>query len=159
MKTIATKISTIEGLTFIERAARTVVGAALIGTVFVPAETTLGWLALLPLLGVYLLHSGVTGIAMRSLFVNTPAAYRLTYTAASMALIGSVFVIGAAPLGALVVLPLLGIYTGLGAVLGHSPLATAIDANKLVPYIVPPVTEASMAPSTETSRIATSRAA
>jgi len=138
MKTIATKISMSDELNVVERTARTVVGSVLIGSVFVPNDGTLGWLALLPLLGIYLLHSGVSGIALRSLFTPTTGVYRITYAAASIAFIGSVFVIGAAPLGALVALPLLGIYTGLGAVLGRSPLATAIEANKLLPNVIWP---------------------
>ena len=96
--------------------------------------------------------------SMGSTFENTFTAYRLSYSAASAALIGSVFVIGTAPLGAVLVLPLIGIYTGLCVVLGRSPLATVIDAHTAVPYVVPPMTEAVAAQRTEKSTAA-SRAA
>jgi len=160
MKTIAAKIQTIEGLTVIERAARTVVGIALIGSVFVASENTLGWLAVLPLLGIYPLYTGLTGAAsMSNLFDNNPAMYRVTQAAVTAALIGSVFVTGAVPLGAVVILPLIGIYTALSAILGRSPLATEIDATKAIPYVVPPAAEDIAALGTGTTRNAIPRAA
>jgi hypothetical protein len=159
MKTIATKISTTNGLSFVERTARIVIGATLIGTAFFSGDNTLGGLALLPLLGIYPLYSGLTGTAMHSLFENNSAVFRVTHAAASVALIGSVFVVGAAPLGIVAVLPLLGIYAALCALLGRSPLATVVDANKAVPYIMPPVAEAIAVSDTSTRRTAIPRAA
>jgi len=159
MNAIATRISTTHTLTFVERVARTMTGAALISSVFFAGENTLGWLALLPLLGIYPLLSGVTGTAMHDLFDNTSVAYRLTHAVASVALIGAVFVINAAPLGVFVVLPLIGVYTALSAMLGRSPLAAMVDANKPIPYFVAPATDASAAPSTATAHATVSRAA
>lgn len=159
MNMIATKVQTTHRLSFVERVARTIAGAALIGSVFVAGDNTLGWLALLPLLGIYPLSSGLTGTTMLSLFENTPAAYRLSHAAASVALIGSVFVISSAPLGVFAVLPLIGIYAALCAMLGRSPLAAVVDANKPIPYIVPPATEVSAAPRTAPALTALSRAA
>ena len=86
-------------------------------------------------------------------------AYRLKQSAASVALIGSVFVLGTTPLGIFLVLPLLGIYTGLGVVFGRSPLAMIIDANKPIPYVVGPVPEVIPAQSTSARSVASSRAA
>lgn len=93
---------------------------------------------------------------MRSMLGNTSTASRLLYSAASVALIGTAYVISAAPLGVFLVLPLIGIYTGLGVVLGRSPLATIIDANKAIPYIVPTVAETLVA---ERTRMSAARAA
>lgn len=144
MKMIATKILTTNEPSFIERATRTAVGVALIGSVFVAGETPLGWLALLPLLGIYPLYSGLTGSSsLHSLSATMPTAYRLASCAASAALVGSVFVISAVPLGAYVILPLAGIYVALCALLGSSPLAAVVEAHASLPYIVPPVAEPS----------------
>lgn len=96
--------------------------------------------------------------SMLSLFKQPSTKYRLGYSIASAALIGSIYLINTAPLGALLVLPLIGIYTGLGMVLGRSPLATIIDANKPIQYIVPPVSEGITARS-ESHAKAVSRAA
>ena len=92
----------------------------------------------------------------RSMLENTSIASRLLYSAASVALIGTAYVISAAPLGVFLVLPLIGIYTGLGVILGRSPLATIIDANKAIPYIVPTVAEAMVA---QRTRMTAARAA
>jgi len=147
MKTIATKILNIDELSVGERTARTALGATLIGSVFFAGENTLGSLALLPLLGIYPLFSGLTGSApVRSLFGSHSAAYSLTYAALSIALIGSVLIGGAAPLGTAVVLPLLGSYAALCALLGRSPLSALIEANKSIPYVVPPIAETSAGP-------------
>lgn len=158
MKMIATKISTENKPSFIERAVRIIAGAALIGSVFVVGEYPLGWLALLPLLGIYPLYSGLTGAAsLHSVLADQLAAYRLAYFTASAALIGSVFVISAAPLGDFAALPLIGAYVALCALLGRSPLAAMVDANMAIPYIVPPTTEAITEP--ETTQTAIQRAA
>ncbi len=79
--------------------------------------------------------------SMLSLFEQPSTNYRLGYSIVSAVLIGSMYLISAAPMGAFLVLPLIGIYTGLGVVLGRSPLAAAIDANKPIQYIVPPASE------------------
>lgn len=87
------------------------------------------------------------------------AAYRLTQSAASVVLIGSVYVLDMTPMGIFLVLPLIGIYTALGVVFGYSPLAMIIDANKPIPYIVEPAPEAMPTTSTNAQPIASSRAA
>lgn len=80
--------------------------------------------------------------SMASVVENPFSTYRIGYAVASAALIGSVYVIGGAPLGVFLLLPLLGIYTGLCAVLGRSPVASVIDAHKTIPYVVSTGTEA-----------------
>lgn len=140
-------------LTYVERVTRSLVGIALIGSVFVAGDNTLSWLALL---GIYPLYSGLTGTDMRSLFDTTPRAYRLFQVVASSVLIGSVFVISAVPLSVFAVLPLLGSYVALSALLGHSPLVALVDANKAIPYFVSPASDAA---SVATARTGSLRAA
>ena len=72
---------------------------------------------------------------------NVFSGYRLAYSAASAALIGSVYVVGTAPLGIFLVMPLIAIYTGLAVVLGHSPLTAILDANAPIPYVVAPTSD------------------
>lgn len=156
MNMIATNMLTTHPLSLVERVARSIAGAALISSVLVASENTPSWLALL---GIYPLYSGLTGIAIHSLFENTSVAYRLSQAVASLALIGSVFVISTEPLSVFVMLPLIGIYAALCAMLGRSPVAAMLDAHKSIPYIVASVAETSAASSTATARTATLRAA
>ena len=79
--------------------------------------------------------------SMASVVENPFSAYRVTYSVASAALIGSVYIIGGAPIGAFLLLPLMGIYTGLCVVLGRSPLLSVIEAHKPIPYVISPATE------------------
>lgn len=88
---------------------------------------------------------------------NIFSGYRLAYFAASAALIGSVYVVGTAPLGIFLVLPLIAIYTGLAVVLGRSPLTAILDANAPIPYVVAPASDA--ATTQKEQHVATSRAA
>lgn len=147
MKMIATKILTTNEPSFLERAARISVGAVLIGSVFIAGDYPLGWLALLPLLGIYPLYSGLTGAtSLHRLSANNPAVYRLALSGASATLIGSVFLIGTTPLGGFALLPLIGSYIALCALFGCSPLAAIIDANAMLPYIVSPPDESVSSP-------------
>ncbi len=88
---------------------------------------------------------------------NVFSGYRLAYFAASAALIGSVYVVGTAPLGMFLVLPLIAIYTGLAVVLGRSPLAAILDANAPIPYVVAPIRD--VAATRQEQHAAASRAA
>lgn len=90
---------------------------------------------------------------------NTSATYRLAYSAATTVLIGSVFIITTAPLGAFLVLPLMGVYTGMCVVFGRSPLSAVIEANMPAPYIVPPDTEDAAVQNRNAKRPEISRAA
>mgnify|MGYP000058817075 CR=1 FL=1 len=92
---------------------------------------------------------GSASASTHSMLENTSTTSRLLYSAASVGLIGIAYVVSTAPLGMLLVLPLLGIYTGLGVVLGRSPLATVIDANKAIPYVVPVIAEDIITPRTK----------
>lgn len=103
-----------------------------------------------------------TGAQTQTIESSMPSgntAYRLIQSAASVALIGSVFVLGTTPLGIFLVLPLIGIYTGLGVVFGRSPIAMIIDANKPIPYVVAPSAEVIPAQSMSARSVASSRAA
>lgn len=88
---------------------------------------------------------------------NVFSGYRLAYFAASAALIGAVYVVGTAPLGIFLVLPLIAIYTGLAVVLGRSPLAAILDANAPIPYVVAPASD--VAATRKEQHAAASRAA
>lgn len=90
---------------------------------------------------------------------NTSATYRLAYSAASTVLIGSVFIITSAPLGAFLVLPLMGVYTGMCVVFGRSPLSAVIEANMPAPYVVPPATEDAIVQNNNAKRAGISKAA
>ena len=85
------------------------------------------------------------GRTLMDSIANVFSGFRLTYSAATAALIGSVFVIGTAPLGIFLVLPLIAIYTGLAIVLGRSPLSALLDANAPIPYVVAPTHEVAAA--------------
>lgn len=126
-------------LTFIERILRVAVGSAFIGTIFTTSATVLLWQVMLPLLGSYAVVSGITGISIVRSFLNEqPALYRSFQLALSAALIGTVFIANTAPLGLLVLLPMVGIYNALAALLGQSPVNAIMQAAKVIPHVVPP---------------------
>ena len=138
MKTIANQNTGAKTLTFIERVLRVAVGAALIGSIFTTA-TVLTWQVILPLIGSYAVVSGITGLSLLGSFLHDqPTLYRSFQFALSVGLIGTVFVVNTAPLGMLVLLPMVGIYTALAALLGQSPVTAVIDAAKVIPHVVPP---------------------
>ncbi|MDH5327893.1 MAG: DUF2892 domain-containing protein [Gammaproteobacteria bacterium] len=123
----------VENLSRTSRLTRAMFGAVLIGYTMQTTVSPLGWLAVLPLLAIFPVFSAITGwspvIALvAKLKTNTVADTRLsTYTrvllgAFGATAIGSVYV-ASAPLGALAVLPLIGIYPVLAAILGEEPLS------------------------------------
>ncbi len=120
-----------EALTSMERAARIVIGIALMSSVFV-AEGALNWAVVLPLVAVYPLLTGVMGQEpLRNFFDHGSIAYRGAQFAIGGALVGSVFAIGqfsAVPLGEFMILPLVGIYYVLAGIIGRAPLATFEEA-------------------------------
>ncbi len=125
-----------------ERVARVVFGAALISPVLSLDIAPLGWLALLPLAAVYPVLTGVTGHdPMRGVLVH-PVAYRLFAGILGAGLVASALIAPAiepaAPLGAIAILPLLGIYAVLAALLGRAPMAAVAEATRTIVYIVPP---------------------
>lgn len=126
-------------LTFIERILRVAVGSAFIGSIFATSDTVLLWQVMLPLLGSYAVVSGITGISIvRSFLDEQPALYRGFQMVLSAALVGTVFIANTAPLGLLVLLPMVGIYNALAALLGQSPVNAIIEAARVIPHIVPP---------------------
>lgn len=120
-----------DALTSIERAARIVLGAALMGSVLF-AEGPLDWAVALPLLAIYPLLTGVMGREpLRVLLTHGSVAYRASQFAVGGALVGSVFAAGhftAVPLGEFMILPLVGIYYVLAGIMGRSPLAMVEEA-------------------------------
>ncbi len=88
---------------------------------------------------------------------NVFSGFRLAHFAASAALIGSVYVVGTAPLGIFLVLPLIAVYTGLAVVLGRSPLTAILDANAPIPYVIAPTRD--VAATRKEQHAAASRAA
>lgn len=139
MNTIANQNTATKTLTFIERVLHVAVGSAFIGSIFASGATVLHWQVILPLLGSYAVVSGITGIGiLRSFFDDQPALYRSFQLALSAGLIGTVFIANTAPLGLSVLLPMVGIYNALAALLGQSPVNAIIDASKVIPHIVSP---------------------
>lgn len=138
MNTIANENTSMKSLTFTERILRVAVGSTLIGSIFTTAGTVLEWEVMLPLLGSYAVVSGMTGIGIvRSFLDDQPALYRSFQLLLSAVLIGTVFVVNTAPLGLMVLLPMMGIYTALAALLGQSPVNALLEAGKVIPHIVP----------------------
>jgi len=137
MNTIATQDTGTNTLTFAERVLRVAVGSALIGSVFTTTASVLGWQVLLPLLGSYAVVSGMTGTGILSSFLdNRSALYRGVQIALSASLISTVFIANTAPLGLITLLPMIGIYTALAALLGQSPVSAVLEAAKVIPHIV-----------------------
>lgn len=139
MNMIANQNTGTKTLTFIERVLHVAIGSAFIGSIFASGATVLHWQVILPLLGSYAVVSGITGIGiLRSFFDDQPALYRSFQLALSAGLIGTVFIANTAPLGLAVLLPMVGIYNALAALLGQSPVNAIIDASKVIPHIIPP---------------------
>jgi hypothetical protein len=139
MNMIATRNTGTNTLTFTERVLRVAVGSAGIGSIFTTTASVLGWQVVLPLIGSYAVVSGMTGTGiLRSFLGDSSALYRGVQIALSAGLIGTVFIANTAPLGLIAILPIVGIYTALAALLGQSPVSAVIEAAKVVPYIVAP---------------------
>lgn len=133
-----------ENLSRTERAVRVAVGFALLGSVMYAAPGVLGWSSLLALVAIYPIMTGLNGAdPLRSVMEGHSAAYRFGQLALAAALIGTVIVAPIETLGMLALLPLIGIYAALGAILGRSPIATLVDANQTIPYVIAPVDDAS----------------
>ncbi len=153
MNTIANQNTGTKTLTFIERILRVAVGSTLIGSIFTTAGTVVEWQVMLPLLGSYAVVSGMTGISIVRSFLNDqPALYRSFQLLLSAVLIGTVFIVNTTPLGLMVLLPMIGIYTAFAALLGQSPVNTVLEAARVIPHIVPP--DALMAPTRRKSNVA-----
>lgn len=136
MKTFINNNSGTNSLTFAERVLRVTLGTAFVGSIFAPT-TMLGWQVVLPLIGSYAIVSGMTGIGiLRSFLGDQSALYRSVQLALSIALIGTVFIANTEPLGFIAILPMVGIYSALAALLGQSPVNAIIQAAKVIPHIV-----------------------
>lgn len=127
-------------LSWTERNARIAAGAALIGATMATNGSTLGWIALLPLLAVYPIMTGIAGFDPVRMLLRDAFAYRALATTAAAALVGTPFILETAH-GATMLFPLAGVYAVLGAVLGRSPLAALVEATRTMAWIVPPVEE------------------
>lgn len=127
-------------LSWTERNVRVALGATLIGATMTAPDATLGWLAVLPLLAVYPVLTGMTGHdPLRTVVSQTPA-YRAAMAIAAIALVSVPFAINSVSIAS-VVLPLAGIYATLALIFGRSPLSALSEATQLVPWIVPPAQE------------------
>ncbi len=128
MKTFnhATYLLSLDRLTTAERVARTVVGVALLSTAYI-VSGPMGWGALLPLLAIYPILTGVMGQEpLRFIFTRGSVAYRTAQLAIGGALVGSAFVssaFAAVPTEVFTLLPLMGVYYVLAGILGQAPLA------------------------------------
>jgi hypothetical protein len=156
MKTTRTfaAITSSERLTVIERAARVAVGVGLLSTAAF-AQGPLGWVAILPLLAVYPMLTGVIGYEpLRAFLERDSVAYRTAQLTAGAAMVGSVFVtsqFAAVPMELFAIVPLIGVYYVLAGILGRAPLASvdesmrddafADERGALVPVKVPVATQ------------------
>ena len=125
------RLENVENLTASERVLRALAGSVFILYTMNASVTPLGWLAVLPLLAVYPIFTAITGWSpirflfnkqdnqSRTLSTVQRSAWGLTGAAA----IGSVYMVSG-PLGGFAVLPLLGIYPVLVAILGEEPVST-----------------------------------
>lgn len=145
-----------ENLSRIERVLRITVGSVLLGSVMTAAPGFLGWTSVLALVAIYPILTGLTGYdPLRSVTEGHRAAYRIAQLGLTIALIGTMYIVPAGVIGLTALLPLFGIYSALGALLGRSPIATLVDANQAIPYVVMPVAEiADMASATASRRAA-----
>jgi hypothetical protein len=141
-------------LTPTERVARVAIGIGLLSSVAV-ADGPLGWAAILPLLAIYPVLTGVMGIEpARTFFERDSVAYRAAQLTVGGTLVGSVFVtsqFAAVPMEVLAIVPLIGVYYVLAGILGRAPLASvdesmrddafADERGALVPVKVPVATQ------------------
>lgn len=113
------------------RAARLVIGAAFIAEVMTTSQMPLGLLAVLPLLAIYPIFTGLTGwdplkeVCQSERFAHNmlhlPKLARMVIGAVGVAMLGSVYMVSGAP-GWLIVLPLLAVYPVFVAVMGEEPI-------------------------------------
>lgn len=110
-----------------ERAARIAVGIALI-TAAAVAPSPLGWAAVLPLIAIYPILSGIMGLEpLRFPFAYGSAGYRTAQFTIGGVLVGSAFVtshFSGVPAEVFTLLPLAGIYYVLAGIMGRAPLAS-----------------------------------
>lgn len=142
-----------ERLTLTERIARVAVGAGLLSTM-VAADGALGWAAVLPLLAVYPVLTGVMGYEpLRAFLPRDSIAYRTAQLTAGGAMVGSIFVTSQFALpDAFAIVPLIGVYYVLAGILGRAPLATVDESLRYEAF----ADEAPVIPATVT--VATRRA-
>ena len=126
------------------RAARLVIGVALIVGVMTTSLAPLGLLAVLPLLAIYPVFTGMTGWdplrefckseRITDCLLHLPTPARMVIGAIGIAMLGSVFVVSGAP-GWLIVLPLLAVYPVFIAVIGEEPITALynIDSSEYRP--------------------------
>jgi hypothetical protein len=132
----------VENLDNHSRAARALIGAALIAFVMTTPEAPLGWFAVLPLLAIYPIFSAITGWdPIKALFLHTSfsrKALHFTKTvrfisgAIGVAMVGSVYVasyIGAS-MGVWIVLPIVGIYPMFAAISGMDPITALYNLDR-----------------------------
>lgn len=140
MNTTISNTTRTDNLSRIERVVRVIVGSVLLGSVMTATSGFLGWTAVLALVAIYPILTGLTGTdPLRSVVEGHSAAYRLAQFGLTAALISAVFIAPTGILGLTALLPLFAIYSALGVVLGRSPVAALVDANQPIPYVVMPV--------------------
>jgi len=113
------------------RAVRLVIGAALIAEVMTTGQTPLGLLAVLPLLAIVPIFTGLTGWdpikelcreeRITQCLLHLPNTARMVIGGIGILMLGSVFMTSGAP-GWLLVLPLLSVYPVFVAVIGEEPI-------------------------------------
>jgi hypothetical protein len=123
--------NSITNLTTGSRAARLIIGTTLIAEVLTTSTAPLGALALLPLLAIYPVFTGLTGWdpikevckseSFTRCMLHLPKIARLVIGAIGIAMLGSVFMVSGAP-GWLIVLPLVAVYPIFIAVIGEEPV-------------------------------------
>lgn len=142
MNTILSNTTLTMNMSHIERVLRITFGSALLVFVATAVPGVLGWASVLALIATYPILTGITGAdPLRSVMEGHRSAYRVAQLGLGIALIGTVAIVPGVNLGLMALLPLFGIYSVLGAILGRSPLATVVDANQTIPYVVPPANE------------------
>lgn len=111
-----------------ERIARVTLGAAMIGTVYLADTGALGWEALLPLLAIYPIFTGLIGFdPIRNILQPTSIGYRLGSAVASAMLIAAT-AFATAPLGLNAAWALIGVIPMVAAVTGRSAASLLFGA-------------------------------
>lgn len=106
-----------------ERIMRVVWGASFIGFVGAQDSGPLGAMALLPLIAIYPLATGMLGIdPIRSVLAPGSRAYRVLQFSTGLAMLGVAFIAAQEILGMYALLALIAIIPVLAAILGCSPL-------------------------------------
>ena len=126
MKTIKMTNNRVENISTAGRILRFSVGAAMLSPLFITSGP-IGGFAILALLAILPVVCGIDGFCPLTAWLKRKSTesnstmntiQRGSYAGLSIALIGSVFVLPAQPLGILAVLPLLGIYPAIVSLFG-----------------------------------------